>query len=212
MAQKMQDSSAVYHARLAGFSSTKKAGQWTEDIVAAAIAKAESGLNREAHNPVPPDNSYGLWQINMIGDLGPARRRQFGISSNEELFDARVNGKAAFQVFRDAGNSFRPWSTFTNGSYLRFIPDMVKAAKDAHEPDDDVPIDDYVGNVGDVLGSLGDVAAFISDTKNWQRVALFVGGGVLLIVGIFMLADESGVGGAAAKMALKAVPAGRVLS
>jgi hypothetical protein len=43
-------------------------------VVAVAIALAESGGNPAAHNPVPPDDSWGLWQINMRGHLGPVRR------------------------------------------------------------------------------------------------------------------------------------------
>jgi len=56
---------------------------------AAAVAYAESTGDTKAHftpeESNGTDNSYGLWQINMIGDLGPARRKQFGLKSNKEL-------------------------------------------------------------------------------------------------------------------------------
>ncbi len=47
--------------------------------IAAAIALAESGGNSDAHNgnAATGDDSYGLWQINMIGAMGPARRVEF---------------------------------------------------------------------------------------------------------------------------------------
>jgi len=84
--------------------------------VAAAIALAESGGRPDAHNPKPPDDSYGLWQINMLGSLGPARRRQYGLSSNDQLFDPLTNAKAAVAI-SGGGSSFGAWSTYTNGAY-----------------------------------------------------------------------------------------------
>lgn len=41
---------------------------------AVAVAMAESSGDPRAHNDTYQDNSYGLWQINMLGDPGPARR------------------------------------------------------------------------------------------------------------------------------------------
>lgn len=73
-----------------------------------AIEDRESHGNSEAHNGVPPDNSYGLFQINMIGTLGPARRAQFGITDNAQLFDPATSVRAA----KITSNGFRdlsPW-------------------------------------------------------------------------------------------------------
>jgi Lysozyme like domain len=69
----------------AGFSPDRE-----EAVIATAIALAESGGDPHAHNPKPPDNSFGLWQINMIGALGPDRRQKLGLSRNEELFDHKL--------------------------------------------------------------------------------------------------------------------------
>lgn len=98
------------------------AGFSGEDVrTITAIAKAESGWNARAHNPVPPDDSYGLTQINMRGDLGPSRRKAFGLKSNDDLYDPAVNMRAAYAVYKAAGNSFRPWSTYNNGSYKKWL-------------------------------------------------------------------------------------------
>lgn len=97
-------------------------------VIAAAIAMAESGGNSNAHNPKPPDNSYGLWQINMIGDLGPARRKQYGLSSNEQLFDPVTNAKIAFRI--SGGSNFSPWTTYTGGKYKSHLA-TAQAAKGA---------------------------------------------------------------------------------
>lgn len=89
---------------------------------AVAIALAESSGNADAHNPRPPDDSYGLWQINMIGNLLSARLKEFGITSAAQLFDPLINARAAHAVFADAGQKFTPWSTYTSGAYQKYMP------------------------------------------------------------------------------------------
>lgn len=88
--------------------------------VAVAVALAESGGDTRAHNPVPPDDSYGLWQINMHGRLGPDRRDQFDLDSDRELFDPEENARAAWAI-SGRGDSFEPWSTYTNGAYRQYL-------------------------------------------------------------------------------------------
>lgn len=73
-----------------------------------AIAGRESGWRPRAFNGKPPDLSYGLFQINMLGDMGKVRAKRYGISSYEELFDPATNVKAARLEFGD-GN-YAPWS------------------------------------------------------------------------------------------------------
>lgn len=91
-----------------------------------AIARGESGLNPRAHNPNPPDDSYGLWQINMLGSMGPSRRQQWGLQSNDELFDPNKNARAAFDL-SGGGSNFRPWTVYTRGVYNQYM-DEAKAA------------------------------------------------------------------------------------
>jgi hypothetical protein len=102
---------------------------------AVAIALAESGGDPRAHNPVPPDNSYGLWQINMIGALGPDRRHEFHLDANKELFDAETNAKAAFAI-SGKGDSFQPWTTFTSGAYKSHLDEARKGVKALQHHDD----------------------------------------------------------------------------
>lgn len=96
----------------------RSAGMANPEIMA-AIAMAESGGNPGARNPVPPDNSYGLWQINMLGAMGPARRKEFGISSNEELFNPVVNARAAAKIQKSQG--LKAWTTYTSGAYKKYM-------------------------------------------------------------------------------------------
>ena len=95
---------------------------------AVAIALAESGGRSRAHNATPPDDSYGLWQINMLGALGPERRHQFHLDANRELFDPATNAEAAFAI-SGKGASFRPWSTYTNGAYKSHLDEAHRGVK-----------------------------------------------------------------------------------
>lgn len=79
------------------------------------IAKRESGGRARAFNPdrSTGDQSYGLFQINMLGGLGPARRKQFGLSSNEDLYDPNVNARAAYRMSK-GGKDFGAWGIGPN--------------------------------------------------------------------------------------------------
>src|SRR3954469_24116852 len=95
----------------------KGAGFTGDDVaIAVAVALAESGGRTEAHNATPPDDSYGLWQVNMLGSLGPERRAAVDLVSDAELFDPAVTARAAWSISRHGG-SWRPWSTYTGGAY-----------------------------------------------------------------------------------------------
>jgi hypothetical protein len=78
------------------------------------IARRESGLRPGAHNPnrATGDNSFGLFQINMIDRLGPERLRQFaplGVRRYEDLKDPWKNVQAA-KLVRDR-QGLGAWTT-----------------------------------------------------------------------------------------------------
>ena len=91
----------------------------------AAIGLAESSGNPLAHNDnlKTADNSYGLMQINMIDFpyylLGTSRRREFGIETNEALFDPFVNMKAAKRIYDTSG--LTAWSVYRHGTYKKYL-------------------------------------------------------------------------------------------
>jgi hypothetical protein len=74
------------------------------------IVLKESTGRPYAHNQNSStgDNSYGLFQINMIGSLGPARRSEFGLANNEELFSPLKNAQIAY-IISDGGTDWGPW-------------------------------------------------------------------------------------------------------
>tara|TARA_Y100000401_G_scaffold116337_1_gene121851 strand:- start:99 stop:1013 length:915 start_codon:yes stop_codon:yes gene_type:complete len=92
----------------------------------AAIAAAESGLvpnNDTIKSGLYHDageTSYGLWQINMTGDMRDERLKQFGINTVNDLYDPLTNAKAAVQLMRNRGG-FGDWTTYTDGKHLPYM-------------------------------------------------------------------------------------------
>lgn len=76
-----------------------------------AVAMKESTGRPRSHNDNPDtgDYSHGLFQINMIGSLGPARLKQYKLDSNKDLFNPLVNAKIAFQM-SDGGKNWSGWN------------------------------------------------------------------------------------------------------
>lgn len=198
--------------------------------IAVAVALGESGGNTQSHNTnaATGDNSYGLWQINMIGSMGPARRRQFGIAKNEDLFDPSTNAKAAHMLWKARGG-FGDWSVYNHGTYLRFMPRATTAVRknggaavvtgsvDPNDPNavnlnrPDTPLPDGIENtiydLRDSLAGIKGVVDFITDSKNWIRVAMFAGGSLLVVIGGLMFIGQSKT----ARTAANLIPVGRAV-
>lgn len=81
-----------------------------------AVAMRESGGRPSAYNgnAATGDKSYGLFQINMIGNLGKARMKQLGLSSYEDLLDPGVNARAAFKM-TNGGKHWSAWDIDETG-------------------------------------------------------------------------------------------------
>lgn len=90
-----------------------------------AIAKRETNGRPMAHNKNSHtgDNSYGIFQINMIGNLGPARREKFGLNSNSDLFNALRNAKIAHYM-SNGGKDWSSWHGMNSDAkaWLRYYP------------------------------------------------------------------------------------------
>lgn len=93
----------------AGFRGKKLESAW------AIVMKESTGWPKAYNgNRATGDSSYGLFQINMIGNLGPDRREIFGIKSNKELFDPLTNAKAAYHM-SNGGKNWYSWDIDSNG-------------------------------------------------------------------------------------------------
>lgn len=185
-------------------------------LIMGGIAMAESSGNPMAHNTnaATGDNSYGLWQINMLGDMGPSRRKSFGISSNSELFNPAVNAKAAYKIYQSQG--LNAWSTYKNGAYKQHLSGVSQADYELLDPLDIFPGDqgtipsDIVPGVSEleaISEATVKTAQWISTPSNWVRVLYVIGGGVVIIAGVAYLAKDTAIQGVAGS-AIKAVKGG----
>lgn len=75
-----------------------------------AIAKKESHGNPLSHNGnrKTGDNSFGLFQVNMLGSMGEDRRDKFNLVSNAELFNPVVNAQIAYHM-SGGGKDWSAW-------------------------------------------------------------------------------------------------------
>lgn len=186
--------------------------------IAAAIALAESGGNPSSHNgnAGTGDNSYGLWQINMIGSMGPARLAEFGLTSNTQLFDPLTNAKAAVKV-SNGGSNFGPWTTYTSGAYRKFLQSGVAPNMTAGGAGGTVGTN---GNGNPVLAAststpLGSIQETVGNIGNYLFFGMAVFGGVVILVaGLIMVvmasaSDTVGAVGSLGRTGLAVATAGR---
>lgn len=79
-----------------------------------AVAKKESNGQpiRFNGNVKTGDNSYGLFQINMLGILGPDRREKFDLVTNSDLLNPVINAQIAYYM-SDGGKNWSSWHGIT---------------------------------------------------------------------------------------------------
>ena len=89
-----------------------------------AIAKTESSGRPLAYNGNrnTGDSSYGIFQINMLGNLGVARKEKFDLRSNILLFDPVINAEITYYM-TNGGTNWSAWKGLTQRAkdfYLKF--------------------------------------------------------------------------------------------
>jgi hypothetical protein len=89
-----------------------------------AIAKRESNGRPKAYNGnrATGDSSYGIFQINMLGNLGVDRKEKFDLTSNALLFDPVKNAEITYYM-TDGGQDWSSWKGLTPRAqefYLKF--------------------------------------------------------------------------------------------
>jgi hypothetical protein len=164
----------------------RNAGWSGADVTTAtAIALAESGGAPGAtHHNTNGTTDYGLWQINSVHASALAQG------------DWRVpadNARMAHKVWADAGNSFTPWVTFTNGAY------KGKVAQ-ASDQSGLGSVGGLVGNVvdGSLLGPLsgpldllGKALTTLTSVEFWRRAGMLILGGMLIMWGLVFLLSQN---------------------
>lgn len=79
-----------------------------------AIVMRESNCRSYAYNgnEITGDSSYGIFQINMIDEVGDSRRDKFGIVSNVLLLDPVTNAQIAYYMSK-GGTDWSAWKGMT---------------------------------------------------------------------------------------------------
>ena len=96
-----------------------------------AVAMKESRGNPLSHNGnrKTGDNSYGLFQVNMLGSMGQERRDKFNLDYNAKLLDPVVNAQVAYNM-SDGGTDWSAWKgtkTPVVQNLMAQFPDKAKA-------------------------------------------------------------------------------------
>ena len=98
-------------------------GGWPEEMIptmgAVAFAESTGRSGVVNNNPATGDDSWGLLQINMIGDLGPYRMQRYGLKSYDDLKDPVTNARVALDIYRSEG--ITAWGAYTDGRYKEFL-------------------------------------------------------------------------------------------
>jgi len=89
-----------------------------------AIAKRESNGRPMAYNGnrKTGDSSYGIFQINMLGNLGIDRKEKFNLESNKDLFDPVTNAEITYYMTQ-GGTDWSSWKGLNAPAkefYLKF--------------------------------------------------------------------------------------------
>jgi Lysozyme like domain len=117
----LSDSQLVAVLKAVGFKGKALKQAW-------AVAKKETHGNPLSynHNVRTGDNSYGLFQINMIGNMGAERRQAYGLASNAQLFDPITNAQIAYQISK-GGTNWSPWHGITQNTqqWIKMFPASV---------------------------------------------------------------------------------------
>ena len=100
---KLSDMELVWLLEAVGFEGQDLKEAW-------AIAKKESNGRPLAFNgsKLTGDNSYGIFQINMIDSLGEDRRTKFDLNHNADLFNPVKNAQIAMHM-SNGGSDWTSW-------------------------------------------------------------------------------------------------------
>ena len=120
--EKLTDKELVILLKAVGFEGKALRTAW-------AIAKRESSGRPMAYNGnrKTGDSSYGIFQINMLGNLGIDRKEKFDLKSNVLLFDPVINAEITYYM-TNGGKNWSAWKGLTPRAkefYLKF-PTTIK--------------------------------------------------------------------------------------
>ena len=105
--QQLADKDLIFILESAGFKGQALKKAW-------AIAKRESNGRPLAYNGnrKTGDSSYGIFQINMLGQLGIVRKEKFDLVSNKQLFNPVKNAEITYYMTK-GGTDWSAWKGIT---------------------------------------------------------------------------------------------------
>jgi hypothetical protein len=114
-ATSLTDSQLVELLKAVGFKGKALKTAW-------AVAKAESNGRPFAFNgnTKTGDSSFGIFQINMLGTLGPDRRDKFELDLNAELFSPVRNAEIVYHMTK-SGTDWSSWSSYNKGAHYKWL-------------------------------------------------------------------------------------------
>jgi Lysozyme like domain len=170
-------------------------GGWTGEnqiVTATAVALAESGGDPTAKGGPNSNGTFdwGLFQLNDVHNPTDAEKSQ-----------TIPNAQRAYKIWVAAGHSFKPWATYNNGNYKKFITNgqiaygrihsdpsveerLKKGDTDSHfgEVNEGSPIDNVGGALEGGINALS--KTIFGAVTNLAVVGVAV---VLLILGVVIL-------------------------
>jgi hypothetical protein len=114
-AHSLTDSQLVELLKVVGFQGKALKTAW-------AVAKAESNGRPFAFNgnTKTGDSSFGLFQINMLGGLGPDRRDKYDLNFNAALFNPVTNAQITYRMTK-RGTDWSSWTSYTKGAHYKWL-------------------------------------------------------------------------------------------
>jgi len=191
----LSDAELANLAAAAGFDGEARA-------LAVAIALAETGgkPTSDIEGDVALETatwgpSVGPWQIRSL----KAERGTGGVRDELALKDPAHNAASAHTIYVQAGNSFRPWTTFVTGAFMfyRLRANAVTLNSGGPVTNTDLGPVTGVANAAETAASgvkagittIQHVGAWIGDPHNWARVAWVVLGGGLVVGALVVIAE-----------------------
>jgi hypothetical protein len=114
-AHSLTDSQLVELLKAVGFKGQGLRTAW-------AVAKAESNGRPFAFNgnTKTGDSSYGIFQINMLGALGPDRTKKYDLDLYAELFSPVTNAQIVYRMTK-GGTDWSSWSSYNKGAIHKWL-------------------------------------------------------------------------------------------
>jgi hypothetical protein len=155
---------------------------------AVAVALAESSGRTKAVSPT--GCCHGLWQINV--NVHPYTKTQ--------MQDPAQNAAAAWKI-SNGGTNWKPWSAYTNGSYLLYMTSARTASRArtsdnagadpsiASDAFDDIS-DDFMDGIQGITYPLTATKEWLSDRNNIFRIVKVLAGGAIAILGLKLIVKQ----------------------